>query len=186
MIAQINLLYDRVLPRNSWVLDQYIGSLHPLHFILMSTLPCLDELESNLAESTKLFMESEESRTERKLAALDYEIDGPETLALILGRYQIERVGKHQLSELLLILITYLQYFYPLVYLLLKHHLVVMRMGFHHIFDADKIQTMFLSLATIFQAVESRIAALRGELLLTSTTKNYSLTLCSHFCPEKA
>lgn len=84
---------DSLLPTNRAIVDRYLMSLVTVDQILCDVLPCVEPLDDVLAAKVAAYIHAEEEIMEQKLQALDYEIDGPDTLGLIIGESQIERVS---------------------------------------------------------------------------------------------
>ncbi|KAL0066311.1 hypothetical protein AAF712_006742 [Marasmius tenuissimus] len=137
------MLRHRVRPSNRYTVDRYLNNMKTLDRVLLSTLPCHDPPQGELANRVSRYNQQEEERMDQVLKALNYEIDGPDTIELITSRYQIERN------------------FFPLVYLLLRRHLSVIRLACDIALDARELEQATKSLKVIFQAVKSRVATLR-------------------------
>ncbi|THV00763.1 hypothetical protein K435DRAFT_963848, partial [Dendrothele bispora CBS 962.96] len=112
MLNKAHRMLEEVLPTNRSLVDNYLNQMFVLDQILMSTVPsAIKDLDARLVQKADAYMKTEEQRMERKLEALRYEIDAQDTLALVIGKYQIERN------------------LYPLVYLLLRRHLSLIKSG---------------------------------------------------------
>ncbi|KIK58948.1 hypothetical protein GYMLUDRAFT_262272 [Collybiopsis luxurians FD-317 M1] len=133
---------EDLLPTNRAVVDHYLTMSSIVDQILCQVQPYTEEPNGLLAEKIAAYARTEEDMMEQKLRALNYEIDGPDTLRLIIGESQIER-------NLL-----------PLIYLLLKHHLMVIRTGLHSVFDREEFLTAEQTLQQIFDAIYIRIQVL--------------------------
>ncbi|KAE9390394.1 hypothetical protein BT96DRAFT_865607 [Gymnopus androsaceus JB14] len=134
---------EDLLPTNRAVVDHYLLNVPNVEQVLGRILPCTEQPEGIFAEKIAAYTRTEESIMAQKLNALNYEIDGPDTLGLIIGESQIER-------NLL-----------PLIYLLLKHHLTVMQAGTRIVFDREELSTAEESLQQIFDAIRARIETLQ-------------------------
>jgi len=88
-----NTIQDAILPPNRFVLEEYLDGIRNLDLILASIHPCTQSLDTHLADLAAAYVNSEENRLKVILDMLDYEIDGPDTISLIMGRHQIERVS---------------------------------------------------------------------------------------------
>ncbi|KAI3609271.1 hypothetical protein WG66_010510 [Moniliophthora roreri] len=138
------LLKERVLPLNRHAIDRYLNGMKTLERVLVSTFECKDPPEGELAQRVAAYVQTEEDRMERVLLALEYEIDGPDTIELITSRYQIERN------------------FFPLVYLLLRRHVSLVRLACDIVLNPREMESAMLSMKTIFKAVKARVKALEA------------------------
>jgi len=91
LFAKMEGVRTLVLPPNREVVDKYLT----LVWILVHTLTAAaSSLSSGLdgAEKFKLHLEAEEARLGKNLRAVDYVVDGIDTLKLITGGGRIEKV----------------------------------------------------------------------------------------------
>ncbi|KAF9264995.1 hypothetical protein L218DRAFT_177923 [Marasmius fiardii PR-910] len=157
------LLRQKVLPVNRHTVNHYLHyGMKTLDRVLATTIPCTNAPGGELARRVSRYTKNEEERMEHVLKALHYEIDGSDTIELIASRYQIERN------------------FFPLVYLLLKRHLSVIRLACDVPLDVREMDTATNSLRTIFKAVKDRVLTLEGELLPLPVFKVRVFTVISH------
>ncbi|KAF5344487.1 hypothetical protein D9758_014131 [Tetrapyrgos nigripes] len=148
MLNKMNALLDDMLPVNRPFVDRYLDHMLILDQILSSTAPAKkDTLDIRLIEKAEAYMKTEEARMERKLDALQYNIDAQDTLALIIGRSQIDRN------------------FYPLAYLLLRHHLSLMKTGCRVVFDRKEFRIAIQSLQQVFLGISTRISNMEAIFL---------------------
>ncbi|KAK1233233.1 hypothetical protein PQX77_003617 [Marasmius sp. AFHP31] len=136
----------RVLPVNRYSVDHYLDGLKILDRVLSSVaqVPSNSPPGGELAERVEQYTRTEEDRMDHVLQALGYEIDGQDTIELITSRYQIERN------------------FLPLVYLLLRQHLTIIRTGYGRLLDQRELEIARKSLKVIFRAVKARVSMLEG------------------------
>jgi hypothetical protein len=91
LFAKMEGVRATVLPPNREAVDKYFTSVweavHPLTAAVSSQYPDLDD-----PEKFELYLESEETRLEKKLIAYKYVIDGIDTVTLITGGGRIEKV----------------------------------------------------------------------------------------------
>jgi hypothetical protein len=105
LFAKMEGVRTTVLPPNRAAVDNYFWyvweNVHTLTAAASSLSSGLDD-----AERFKLHLEAEEARLEKNLRAVDYVIDGIDTLKLITGGGRIEKVRTKQrtLDHLALIL----------------------------------------------------------------------------------
>ncbi|KAJ8088911.1 hypothetical protein PM082_014157 [Marasmius tenuissimus] len=135
----------RILPLNRYSVDHYLDGMKILDRVLTSVaqVPSNRLPAGELAERVEQYTSTEEQRMDHILQALGYEIDGQDTIELITSRYQIERN------------------FFPLVYLLLRQHLAIVRAGCGRLFDRRELEVARQSLKVIFRAVKARVSTLK-------------------------
>ncbi|KAK7047652.1 hypothetical protein VNI00_006420 [Paramarasmius palmivorus] len=141
------LLRTRVLPLNRYAIDRYLHRMKTLNRVLSSTFPCDDPPQGELNQRVSTYTQKEEERMDRILSCLDYDIDGPDTIELITSRYHIERD------------------FFPLIYLLLRRHLSLVRLACDVVFDGEEMNTPAQSLRNVFKAVKARVTLLETLFL---------------------
>ena len=95
LFAKMEGVRTTVLPPNRKGVDRYFGVVWEIVHTLTTAA---NSLESVLADSGKfkLYLEAEETRLETNLRAVNYVIDGIDTLTLITGGGRIEKVGVWQ------------------------------------------------------------------------------------------
>ncbi|KAF9059093.1 hypothetical protein BDP27DRAFT_1342146 [Rhodocollybia butyracea] len=143
IILQMHKSIEKLLPTNRAVVDHYLFTLRIVDKIIWQITPCAEKPEGILAESIADYTRTEEAIMDQKLKALDYEIDAPDTLGLIIGKSQIERVRPS-----------------PLIYLLVGHHLRIIQAGFDTVFDREELSSAEETLRQIFDAVLVRVGDL--------------------------
>jgi len=86
-----------VLPPNREAVDKYCDFVwNAVHTLTVPATSLSSGLDS--AEKFKLHLEAEEARLDKNLRAVDYVIDGIDTLTLLTGGCRIERVRmKHRI-----------------------------------------------------------------------------------------
>ena len=94
LFAKMEGVRTTVLPPNRKGADRYFGVVWNVVHSLTYSVLSLDCSDSVLADSGKfkLHLETEEARLENNLRAVNYVIDGTDTLALITGGGRIEKV----------------------------------------------------------------------------------------------
>jgi hypothetical protein len=92
LFAKMEGVRTTVLPPNRKGVDRYFGVVWEIVHTLTTAANSLDSV---LADSGKfkLYLEAEETRLETNLRAVNYVIDGIDTLTLITGGGRIEKVG---------------------------------------------------------------------------------------------
>jgi hypothetical protein len=83
------------LPSNRTIVDLYLEhpTLRILDLLLHSVRPFTGNIDSSLLQKIQGYVEREEAKMERNLESVRFEIDAPDTLALIVGEGHIERVS---------------------------------------------------------------------------------------------
>ncbi|KAJ3809510.1 hypothetical protein F5876DRAFT_43739 [Lentinula aff. lateritia] len=142
IILQMFKSVEDLIPTNRDTVNHYLLGLWAVDQILCQIVPCTEPPDGILAEKIASYTHTEEDIMEQKLRALNYEIDGPDTLGLIIGDSQIER-------NLL-----------PLIYLLLKFHLMIIRAGSRTVYDCEELSTAEETLSQIFDAIFARVDTL--------------------------
>ena len=92
LFAKMESIYAEVLPFNRQPVVTYFAKLREPVRALISPILLLQPGHDDL-ENFKSYLEAEEARLESNLSAVDYVIDGTETLALITGVGRIEKVS---------------------------------------------------------------------------------------------
>jgi hypothetical protein len=83
-----------VLPPNQKFFDNYFTFAWKIvHTLTAAVTPLEAELGTSSLERFKSYLEAEETRLSTRLKAVDYNIDGTDTLTLIIGVGRIEKVG---------------------------------------------------------------------------------------------
>ncbi|GAW07240.1 hypothetical protein LENED_009217 [Lentinula edodes] len=142
IILQMFKSVEDLIPTNRDIVNHYLLGLWAVDQVLCQIVPCTEPPDGILAEKIASYTHTEEDIMEQKLKALNYEIDGPDTLGLIIGDSQIER-------NLL-----------PLIYLLLKFHLMIIRAGSRTVYDREELFTAEETLSQIFDAIFARVDTL--------------------------
>lgn len=135
--------FPNVLPANRGAAVDYLqhDAIYQVDKLLRSTrdLPSNALEISELRRLTEAYTQSEEARLQRNLADVSYDIDAKPTVSLITGPGRIER------------------YIYPLLYLLLKHQLRVVRLSTRFVLDPYEMSNMSSSLWNLFSVVDQRM-----------------------------
>jgi hypothetical protein len=89
-----------VLPPNRVSFDNYFISVwNYVHTLTAAVTPLVSELGTNL-DRFKSYLEAEEARLGTNLKAVDYVIDGTDTLTLLTGVGRIEKVGREHIHSI--------------------------------------------------------------------------------------
>ncbi|TFK63633.1 hypothetical protein BDN72DRAFT_308713 [Pluteus cervinus] len=144
LVQQMFKLRDHVVNTNRCLVDQYLAShsLTCLQHVLRSIkhVPGHVWNDTELSKLVDKTYKEEEERLERNLNLVAYEFDSEETISLVTGSGRIE----HCLL--------------PLVYLLLKHDLHVMKLACMCTIREEELSSLDL----VFQAVHSRVQGIAG------------------------
>jgi hypothetical protein len=92
LFAKMEGIRAEVLPPNREMMDYYFTFAWGLVHTLTAAAPSLLPLSVS-AEKFKPYLEAEEARLSVNLKAVNYIIDGSDTLSLITGMGRIEKVG---------------------------------------------------------------------------------------------
>ncbi|KAJ6476220.1 hypothetical protein C8R45DRAFT_373523 [Mycena sanguinolenta] len=128
-----------ILSANRFFVNEYLDGIHDVDKILVSLKRPTELLDPHLADQFSAYADAEEKRLDRILGMLDYEIDGADTVSLIIGRHQIERN------------------LFPVLYLLLKRHLEILYHARVVVFDRNELASCVNSVKHILESVESRV-----------------------------
>ncbi|KAJ7442128.1 hypothetical protein B0H11DRAFT_2251578 [Mycena galericulata] len=152
-----------ILSANKFLVNEYLDGIRNLDLILASIHPCTESLDSHLADLTAVYVQSEESRLEDILRTLDYEIDGTDTISLIIGRHQIERN------------------LFPVLYILLKRHLEIVRQACDTVLSRHELAYALSAVRYILESVVFRISNLKASYLQRFTDPGHRNNLLSNF-----
>jgi len=157
-----------VLPLNQQAITAYFAynwvPVHTLIAPLLSLRPELDDLEKFKFTP---YLKAEEARLENNLRAVDYVIDGTDTLTLITGMGRIEKVSTWRYQDPLLN--NLLQTVFPLLYLLMKRHFEITRIMRTKVLDSRELSDARKSMYHVRSAINYRADDL--------TSKSISLSL---------
>ncbi|KAF8183828.1 hypothetical protein K438DRAFT_1974856 [Mycena galopus ATCC 62051] len=128
-----------ILSANRFFVDEYLDGIHDFDKILASLRPPDEVLDPHLADQFSTYADAEEKRLEHILRTLNYEIDGVDTVFLIIGRHQIERN------------------LFPVLYLLLKRHLQILYQARDVVFDRSELASCVNSVNYILDSVHLRV-----------------------------
>ncbi|KAF5376289.1 hypothetical protein D9615_008531 [Tricholomella constricta] len=139
---------EHVLPSNRRAADEYLfhSSFWRIELLLRSTRSVSSKILSDpeLTKMTESYEKDEEERLDANLQDVAYELDTPATVSLMTGVGRIER------------------YVFPLIYLLLRRHLKVMRIACKHVLDTEEFVSLNESLVSILLAVDYRVQNLEA------------------------
>ncbi|KAF8477646.1 hypothetical protein DFH94DRAFT_671862 [Russula ochroleuca] len=137
-----------VLPPNREIVDRYFASVWVMVHSLTAAVLSQNSSQNSGTDDPKRFksyLEAEEARLGNNLRAVDYVIDGIDTLPLIAGVGRIEKT------------------LFPLLYLLMKRHYEVMRIMRTKILSMRELQEGAQGILYIFEAAFYRVKDLRSN-----------------------
>ncbi|THU88449.1 hypothetical protein K435DRAFT_917088 [Dendrothele bispora CBS 962.96] len=123
---------------NDWAMNRVDALLRSLQEV--NSVP--DTNDAQLRKFSQEYTEMEEQRLKENLEAFNYEIDEAKTISYITGPGRVER------------------YILPLLYLILKHHLAILKLGERHILDSYEFTSMAQTITSLFAGLDDRIANL--------------------------
>jgi hypothetical protein len=95
LFAKMEGIRPEVIPPNRVSFDNYFTSVwNSIHTLTAAVAPLLPELGTSSLDRFKLYLEAEEARLSANLKAVDYVVDGTDTLTLLAGVGRIEKVGE--------------------------------------------------------------------------------------------
>ncbi|KAJ2926508.1 hypothetical protein H1R20_g10578, partial [Candolleomyces eurysporus] len=148
LIQTMFQILEHVLPSNRRAIDEYLfhASFWRIELLLRSTRSINFKIMSDpdLARFTESYSVAEEERIDGNLKDVAYELDTPATVSLVTGEGRIER------------------YIFPLIYLLLKRHLEVLKLACKHVLDTEELATLNESLVSVLLTVDDRIQNLEA------------------------
>ncbi|OCH83958.1 hypothetical protein OBBRIDRAFT_840073 [Obba rivulosa] len=167
VLANMLDIIPHMLPRNRNFVDEYFD------IVYRTLLPFLASLETCSVPSALLqrfqgYMDLEEKRIEQNLEEVRYNVDATDTLRVnIVGSGRIEK------------------YIFPLVYLLLRNHLGLLRAGRNSGLDKDMLQGCADSISTCMDALNLRMSDLadyfRAQESNVDVDTRFESTACGVF-----
>ncbi|KAJ7468605.1 hypothetical protein FB451DRAFT_1177382 [Mycena latifolia] len=139
---------ESILSANRFAVHEYLDGIGNLDLVLASIYPCAESMDANLAGLASVYVKAEEDRLEGILGMLDYEIDSPDTIALIIGRHQIERN------------------LFPVLYILLKYHLKIFHKAREVVLRRHELTSALKSVMNILDSLYFRMANIEISHLL--------------------
>ncbi|KAF8273628.1 hypothetical protein EI94DRAFT_1795034 [Lactarius quietus] len=140
LFAKMEGVRAEVLPPNRVSFDNYFISVwNYVHTLTVAVTPLVPELGTSNLVRFKSYLEAEEVRLGANLKAVDYVIDGTDTLTLLTGVGRIEKT------------------IFPLIYLLMKRHYEVMRTMRTKVLDSCELRSAGESLSNVNEAIRYRM-----------------------------
>ncbi|PVF93625.1 hypothetical protein CPB86DRAFT_91111 [Serendipita vermifera] len=137
--AEMFRVYQEVLPENRTIMIDYLqsGPLYSVHDILISVQAPLS-VDPSLSALVEAHMALTEEKLSKILSATRYQIENSDSTQPFFGNASLE------------------MYILPLLYLVLRHHLDVMRFGKVEILDQREMKFAEDTLGTIMRTVRER------------------------------
>ncbi|KAI0061160.1 hypothetical protein BV25DRAFT_1805982 [Artomyces pyxidatus] len=145
IFAKMEGIRDVILTANRGAAEFYLGEVWSAVHTLTVTIK--DEAPGPFQEKFTTYVESEEARLKANLEAVDYIIDGKDTLSLITGGGRPEKTT------------------FPVLYLLVKHHYDIMKAARKVIISIKDIEDGVESIFCIVSTIGDRVADLRNIFL---------------------
>ena len=173
LFSKMEGLYTEVLPLNRQAVVSYFANVwEPVHTIVAALLPLQPGQDE--PERFRSYLEKEEDRLGNNLKAVDYIIDGTDTLTLITGVGRIEKVSAEQCPRPHAQLTNVLQTVFPLLYLLMKRHYEIMRIMRTKVLDARELSEGMKSMSCIEDAIRYRVDDLTSLSACLSSALPYA------------
>lgn len=180
-----------VLPPNQKDFDEYFTFGWTFVHTLTAAATALEpEIgTTNDLDRFKPYLEAEEARLAANLTAVDYVIDGVDTLTLITGVGRIEKVCTKEnafINSFVSSKHGVLQTVFPLIYLLLKRHYEIMRAMRTKVLDSRELGSGIASFGNVNDVIRWRIND------LTSASHKFPIPGCitydqrRHIFPSEA
>ncbi|KAH9077795.1 hypothetical protein EDB83DRAFT_2548774 [Lactarius deliciosus] len=140
LLAKMEGIRAEVLPPNRLAVDDYFRFVwRSVHTLTAAVTPLQPESGPSNWDRFKSHLEAEEARLNTNLKAVDYTIDGTDTLTLIAGVGRIEKTV------------------FPLIYLLLKRHYEVMRAMRTKVLDSRELWYSVETILYVKDAIQYRV-----------------------------
>ncbi|KAH8987639.1 hypothetical protein EDB92DRAFT_1948471 [Lactarius akahatsu] len=140
LLAKMEGIRAEVLPPNRKSIDEYFTySWKFIHTLTAAVTPLLPEPGTSNLDRFRSYLEAEDARLSTNLKAVDYIIDGTDTLTLIMGVGRIEKT------------------IFPLIYLLMKRHYEIMRAMRTKILDPRELGSGIGGFYTMEDAIRYRM-----------------------------
>ncbi|KAF8581694.1 hypothetical protein K439DRAFT_202072 [Ramaria rubella] len=156
IMAKMFTLLPKILPANLPSANEYLSSVY-VDITSLQNAVGPSYLSDALQTKFKSYIEAEEERLKGNLEAIHYDIDASDTLALITGPGRIER------------------FVFPLLYLLLKRHFEIFRIGLTNHLHPNELDDAADTIRYVFEAVHERMK------VLTSMFRQQKLDLTQEF-----
>ncbi|KZP16060.1 hypothetical protein FIBSPDRAFT_66010 [Athelia psychrophila] len=142
---------DNLLPVNRALVDVYLAhpTLDDLTTLMWSLQPFDTAIDDQFRQRATGYAQQEESRIERNLRLMAYEIDAASTLSLVTGPGRIER------------------HLFPLLFLVMRHHLKIIRLAARVILNKEELITSVNTITQVLDYVQERATDLEGMLSKT-------------------
>ncbi|KAH9171881.1 hypothetical protein EDB89DRAFT_1851867 [Lactarius sanguifluus] len=140
LLAKMEGIRVEVLPPNRLAVDDYFRFVwRSVHTLTAAVTPLQPESGPSNSDRFKSHLEAEEARLNTNLKAVDYTIDGTDTLTLIAGMGRIEKTV------------------FPLIYLLLKRHYEIMRAMRTKVLDSRELWYGVETILYVKDAIQYRV-----------------------------
>ncbi|KAI9438360.1 hypothetical protein H4582DRAFT_1815080, partial [Lactarius indigo] len=140
LLAKMEGIRAEVLPPNRLAVDDYFRFVwSSVHTLTAAVTPLQPESGPNNWDRFKSYLEAEEARLNTNLKAVDYTIDGLDTLTLITGVGRIEKTV------------------FPLTYLLMKRHYEIMRAMRTKVLDSRELWYSVETILYVKDAIRYRV-----------------------------
>nr|GAT44775.1 predicted protein [Mycena chlorophos] len=156
ILTKMFAIRPHILPANQQVANSY---LEDVYGGVYSVVSCLEKriINKRIQAKFESYVTQEEERIRRNLESVKYDVDDSETLTLVAGEGRIERTV------------------FPLLYLLLKRHFEIFRVGQTHTLDTRELRDAADTLRWVFDSLATRVRALQTPF------QQQKLDLAQHF-----
>ncbi|KAL1749257.1 hypothetical protein HDZ31DRAFT_27873 [Schizophyllum fasciatum] len=151
---------DTLRPANRSAVDQYLGHIafRRIELLLRGLDTSRPRAHQSVLDRLRPYTRAEEARLKQRLEGVNYEIDDQSTLQVVKGPGRIER------------------YIFPLLYLILRHHLRLIRLGHAWLLDEAELASASESLYQLMAAVDERVLRLSAIMRQTQKDRHARLT----------
>ncbi|KAL1672272.1 hypothetical protein EV122DRAFT_225011 [Schizophyllum commune] len=152
-------MLDELRPANRSAVDQYLGHIafRRIELLLRGLDTSRPRAHQSVLDRLRPYTRAEEARLKQRLKGVNFEIDDQSTLQVIKGPGRIDR------------------YIFPLLYLTLRHHLGIIRLGHAYLLDEAELASASESLYQLMAAVDERVLRLSAIMRQTQLDRHARL-----------
>ncbi|TRM70535.1 hypothetical protein BD626DRAFT_391201 [Schizophyllum amplum] len=156
-------LLDGLRPANRSAVDQYLGHIafRRIELLLRGFDISRPRPHQSILDRLRPYTRAEEARLRQRLVGVGYEIDDPSTLEVVKGRGRIE------------------QYIFPLLCLMLHHHMGIIQLGHAYLLDEAELTAASESLYQLMAAVDERVIKLSAIMRQSQVDRHARLSTYS-------
>ncbi|KAF7319402.1 VPS13 domain-containing protein [Mycena chlorophos] len=143
ILTKMFAIRPHILPANKQAANSYLENVYIGVYSLVGSLE-KRMINTGIQAKFESYVTQEEERIRLNLESVKYDLDDSATLALVAGEGRIERTV------------------FPLLYLLLKRHLEIFRVGQKHTLDTEELWDAADTVTWVLDAVNARVELLQS------------------------